>query len=319
MEPQSQLVAFGGACLIHRSEILQLGGDWTEALSEARRAETRSERYTGSGADASYQQAEIHRLRGELSAAEAAYARASELGREPQPGLALLRLAQGKYEAAAAASRRVLLATTDPLERTRFLPAHVEIMLACSDLDEARRAAGELDSLAGRFDLEVLRAIAGHAAGAVALASGDAQGAIAPLRLAQEIWRNVGAPYLSARIRVLVARAFAALGDEDGAAMERDAAKKIFVELGAASDLAALEPAVSSGTRPAAGAAHKLSARELEVLRLVATGRTNKVIARELFLSEKTIDRHVSNIFNKLEVSSRAAATAWAYENRVVG
>ena len=267
--------------------------------------------------NAFYQEGELHRLRGELPEAEQAYGLASERGRDPQPGLALLRMAQGRVDLAAAATRRVLSATSDPLQRTRFLPAHVEIMLAASDLGEARRAADELCALAEGFGMEMLSAMAQHAKGAVALAEGDARGAIDPLRRAQEVWQRVGAPYLSARIRVVVARAFQALGDEDGAALELDGAKKVFVQLGAAPDVAAIEAMVAPARPEAAprGGAHGLSARELEVLLLVASGKTNKVIARELFVSEKTVDRHVSNIFAKLDVPSRAAATAWAYQN----
>jgi DNA-binding CsgD family transcriptional regulator len=323
-ESQPQLMAFGGQCLIHRSEILQLGGAWPEAIEEARRASVRmaSSRDSGAGT-AFYQQGEIHRLRGELIEAEQAFAQARERGRDPNPGLALLRMAQGRVDLAAAATRRVLSATTDPLQRTRFLPAHVEIMVAASDLDEARRAADELGSLAKGFGMEILGAMAQHATGAVVLAEGDARGAIGPLRDAQRVWQGVGAPYLSARIRLLVARAFQALGDEDGAALELDAAKKTFVQLGAAPDVAAIEAMrATAPARADAGPApdsHGLSAREREVLRLVAAGKTNKAIANELFLSEKTVDRHVSNIFVKLDVSTRAAATAWAYQHRLVG
>jgi DNA-binding CsgD family transcriptional regulator len=180
--------------------------------------------------------------------------------------------------------------------------------------------------------MEVLGAIAQHAAGSVALAEGDARGALEPLRCAREVWQRVGAPYLGARVRVVAARAFQALGDRDGAALELDAARKVFVQLGAAPDLAAIAsiatPAVPDA-KPAAGRSgdarpeaarpdHGLSARELEVLRLVASGKTNKQIGRELFVSEKTVDRHVSNIFAKLDVPSRAAATAWAYRHGLV-
>jgi DNA-binding CsgD family transcriptional regulator len=195
--------------------------------------------------------------------------------------------------------------------------------VAASDLDEARRAADELGSLAESFGMEILGAMAQHANGAVALAEGDASSALGSLRDAQHVWQRVGAPYLSARIRLLVARAFLALGDEDGAALELEAARKTFVHLGAAPDVAALE--AMRPTAPAAADAgpvpdtHGLSVREQEVLRHVATGKTNKVIANELFLSEKTVDRHVSNIFVKLDVSTRAAATAWAYQHRLVG
>ena len=167
----------------------------------------------------------------------------------------------------------------------------------------------------------MLSAMAQHAKGAVALAEGDARGAIDPLRHAQDAWQRIGAPYLSARIRLLVARAFRELGDDDGAALELDTAKKVFAQLGAAPDLAAIE-AIAAPARPEArptAGGHGLSARELEVLLLVASGKTNKAIADALFLSEKTVDRHVSNIFVKLDVPSRAAATAWAYQHHLVG
>ena len=289
-----------------------------------RRAGLRRDCLDARGGDAGhafYQEGEIHRLRGELAEAEQAYALARERGRDPHPGLALLRLAQGRVDLAAAATRRVLSATSDPLQRTRFLPAHVEIMLAASDLGEARRASDELSALAEGFGMEMLSAMAQHAKGAVALAEGDARGAIDPLRHAQDAWQRVGAPYLSARIRLLVARAFQALGDDDGAALELDAAKKVFAQLGAAPDVAAVEAMAAPAraeARPAPDA-HGLSAREREVLLLVASGKTNKAIADALFLSEKTVDRHVSNIFVKLDVPSRAAATAWAYQHRLVG
>jgi DNA-binding CsgD family transcriptional regulator len=221
---------------------------------------------------------------------------------------------------AAAATRRVLAATSDPLQRARFLPAHVEVMLAASDLGEARRAADELGATAQRLDMEILGAIAHHAAGAVALAEGDARGALEPLRRAREVWQRVGAPYLGARVRVIAARAFKALGDEDGAALELGAARKVFAQLGAAPDLVAIVAveAIDSASALPAPSDHGLSARELEVLRLVASGKTNKQIGRELFVAEKTVNRHVSNIFAKLDVPTRAAATAWAYRKGLV-
>jgi DNA-binding NarL/FixJ family response regulator len=322
-DAQPQLAPFAGTCLVHRSEILQFSGAWSDAFEEAHRVLMRfGQSRADAAGSACYQEGEIHRLRGELAEAERAYTLASESGRDPHPGLALLRVAQGRIDLAAAATRRVMSVTTDPLQRSRFLPAHVEILLAASAIGEARQAADELAALADRYGMDVLSAMAQHARGAVALADGDARAAVHALRRAHEVWQRVGARYLSARIRVLLAHAFRALGDEDGAALEIEAAKKVFVELGAAPDVRA----AAAMARPAAAATaepspdtHGLSARELEVLRLVASGKTNKAIAGELFLSEKTVDRHVSNIFGKLNVSSRSAATAWAYRHHLVG
>ena len=310
-------VIFTSHCLVHRSEIHQWNGEWDAAREEARVAAERL--LTGlnerEAAPAFYQQAELRRLRGELDEAEEAYANASRLGREPQPGLALLRLAQGRVEAAASAMRRVVGEASDRLQRTRLLPAHVEIMLAAGDLDEARRACDELQKIAREMPMEVLDAMAAHALGTVRLAEGDARAALEPLRRSFETWQKLGAPYLAAKVRVLVARACRQLGDSDGCHLEIDGARAGFEELGAATDLAAIEAAAreSPEARP-----HGLTNRELQVLRLVAAGKTNKAIAAELFLSEKTVDRHVSNIFDKLEVPSRAAATACAYEHGLV-
>lgn len=318
-EAQPQLLQFAGACLVHRAEIMQLGGAWSESIEAAQRASMpRGSTESDVAADAFYQQAEIHRLRGELPAAEEAYRAASERGREPQPGLSLLRLAQGRIEAAASAMRRVLDTVEVPLQRARFLPAHVEIMLAADDRPAARRASDELAAIAATLQAPVLDAIALQARGAVLVAEGDARGALSPLREAFTVWRELGAPYLAARARVLIARACRALGDEDGAALEQDAARSVFERLGAAPDLAQLDAPPPTAPTRAPGSDHGLSPRELQVLRLVAAGKTNKLIARELFLSEKTVDRHVSNIFNKLSVSSRAAATAYAYEHALL-
>ena len=314
---QPQLVAFTGSCLVHRSEVMQLGGAWREAIEEAERAARRFEGALDPEAvgDAHYQQGEIHRLRGERAEAEAAYEQASRFGRDPQPGLALLRLGDGQMDAAARAIQRALGATTPPLLRARLLPAFVEIMTARGALEEARGATVELGAIARRYPTDVLRALADHARGATLLAEGDAQAAIESLRRAFDTWRQLGAPYLAARIRVALSRACAELGDADGARLEREAARRVFEELGAHPDLRSLD---TPSAAPSPGRAHGLTARELEVLRLVASGMTNRAMAKALFVSEKTIDRHVSNIYAKLDVSSRAAATAFAYQHGLV-
>jgi DNA-binding CsgD family transcriptional regulator len=315
-EQQPEMVAFTGACRVHRAEIMQLHGAWRDAIEEARRVGERSQGVNRqAGAAAFYQQAEVYRLRGEFTAAEEAYRNASQRGWEPQPGLARLRLAQGRTEAAAAAIRRVVSATKDPLQRTRLLPAYIEIMLAVGEIQEAREACRELEEVAESFDTGVLGAMAAHARGTVDLTEGDAKTALVSLRRAGQVWQQIEAPYLAARVRVLVGVACRALGDDDGAALELEAARVVFEELGAAPDLAAID-SFTQGV--AAGHPGGLTPRELQVLRLVSAGKTNKAIAAELSLSEKTVERHLSNIFTKLDVPSRAAATAYAYKHKLI-
>jgi DNA-binding CsgD family transcriptional regulator len=315
-EAQPEMVAFTGTCLVHRAEIMQLRGAWQEAIEEAERARERSEGVNRQAAAAAlYQQAEVHRLRGEFAAAEEAYRSASQCGLEPQPGLALLRLAQGRADAAAAAIRRAVSATADRLQRTKLLPAQIDIMLAVRDIEEAGAACRELEEIAAGLDTEVSGAMVAHARGAVALSDGDARAALGSLRRAFEIWQRVEAPYEAARVRVLVGLASRALGDDEGAALELDAARAVFEQLRAAPDLARIDALirVAPSNRP-----HGLTPRELQVIRMVAAGKTNKAIAAELFLSEKTVDRHVSNILTKLDVPSRAAATAYAYQHQLI-
>ena len=315
-DSQPDLVPFSGNCLVHRAEIMQLHGAWADAVDAAQRACERLIRRAQPAVGAAYyQQGEVHRLRGEFSQAEEAYHDASRWGREPQPGLARLRLAQGQIDAAEAAIRRVVDEAQHRVTRSRLLPALVEIMSAAGDVAAARAAADELSKVADDLDAPLLRGLAAHAQGAVLLLEHEAQAALAALRHAWTAWHELEVPYEAARVRVLIGLACRQLGDQDSAEMELDAARSVFQELGAVPDLArAQELSWKEAAKPAGG----LTARELEVLRLVATGKTNRSIAADLFLSEKTVARHVSNIFSKLGLSSRAAATAYAYEHDLV-
>ena len=251
---------------------------------------------------------ESPRHRGEFGPAEEAYREASRWGRHPEPGLALLRLAQGRHSAAAASIRRALQEAADPVTRLRLLPAAVEIAVATGDLDAADDAAQALRTIAEQHEAELPRALASQAEGRVRLAREDASGALPLLRAAWAAWQHLDAPYESARVRALIAQACESLGDTETAALEREGAAWTFRELGAAPDLAALEPAAQ---RPPAG----LTPRELEVLRLVAAGKSNRDIAKALVISEKTVARHVSNILAKVDAPSRTAAAAYARDH----
>ena len=314
-EQQPDMLAFTGTCLVLRAEIFEFQGAWPDAMTEANRA---CERSLGANrkppAGAFYQQGEIFRLQGSFSKAEEAYRHASRLGCEPQPGLALLRMAQGRLDAACAAIRRIVNATTDPFERTKVLPAYIEIMLAGNVVEDARSACAELEELARNIDTDVLHALAAHARGAVELAAGNAQVALDRLRRALQMWQQLEAPYAAARVRTLLGMACRSLGDADTAGLEFAAARTDFQQLGAAADLVRLDAIEHAETRDNR---HVLTTRELQVLRLIAAGKTNKRIARDLSLSERTIDRHVSNILTKLNVPSRAAAIAHAYDHKL--
>jgi len=307
VDEQRGMVPYRGSCLVHRAEILQLEGAWNDA---ARQAELACEQLARSGeaviGAAQYRVGELARLRGQWEVAEAAYTRAASCGYEVQPGLARLRLAQGRPDAATAGLRRALDEPIhDPRVRCLLLAAQVEIGLATGDRDGARAAVAELDTVVEPHAAPFLTALVSHATGATLLADGATHAALAQLRRAAMTWQELEVPYEAARTRLLIAEACAALGDRDAAGMATGAARAVLARLGA------VEVAGPNAGRP-------LSPRECEVLRLVATGMTNRVIAQRLVLSEKTVARHVSNILTKLGLGSRAAATAWAFEHGLV-
>jgi DNA-binding NarL/FixJ family response regulator len=314
-ESQPDAVPFRGRCLVFRAELFQLHGDWPAAIEEVERARDwllRPPPEPAAG-EAYYQQAELHRVRGEFGEAEADYREAAKWGRRPDPGLALLRLMEGDARAAVASIRRAL-EEADPVARVRILEPSVEILLAAGDVDAARQAATELHELSTRRPTPLLEAVAARTAGLVRLADDDPAGALAALRRAAARWRTLNAPFEAARDRVAIAAACRALGDEETAVVELAAAREVFDRLGAIPDRQRVDALSGPGSAVPAG----LSPREVEVIGHLVRGATNREIAASLGISERTVDRHVSNIYTKLDVSSRAAATAFALEHRLV-
>ena len=313
-DTQPGLVRYRGECLLYRAEVLQFHGHWSEAARDAQDACELLMSRPAAGA-AFYRVGELHRLRGEFSEAEAAYTRANECGRKPQPGLSLLRLAQGQLDAAAGLIRAALADTRSSAARMRMLPAAMEILLTAGDLDSARAVVTELSEIASTIGTPFLSAALAQATAAMRIAEGDIEGASSSLRQACEIWRDLGMPYEEAQSCRLMAAVCERRGDPEGHRLELDAARKLLDRLN-------VPPCPSHPEEPGTPApqpsARPLSDRELQVLRLLSAGKTNRAIAVELFISEKTVARHVSNIFDKIGASSRTGAAAWAFQHNLV-
>lgn len=315
-ESQPDLIPYRGQCLVRRAEIMQMHGEWPDAMNEVERAcqlsPASSPPATG---EAFYRQAELYRLQGRYSKAEKAYRQANERGRNPHPGLALMRLTQGKTEAAKKAILQVENEAQDRIKRSRILPAFIEIMLAANEKGLAKDKADELTDIAEALDAPYLKALACCAEGQVLLANENSRNALKKLRKSRSLLKGIRASYESAQTQVLIGLACRQLGDEDTADMELDTARRIFQQLGAIPDKEKTESLLNKNPSTKF---HGLTPRELEVLQILATGKTNKEIAGKLFISERTVDRHVSNILGKLNLGSRSAATAYAYEHELI-
>ena len=312
---QPGLVAFTGQCAVHRGQLMRLHGAYRDAISELEHA---AQRYAAAGGSpavgqAHYERGEALRVRGEYDAAEAAFAEAASAGHPAQPGRAMLWLARGRLEAASAAIHRVVREAPDPVHRSQVLPTAVEVLVDVGEMEEAASMADQLRGFGSTFGCTALRAAGDYARASVAVARAEGEDALAAARSAADAWARLSAPYEVARCRVLIGRALRLLGDAESAEVDLAEARRAFAALGAAP--AEHDVAVLLGdVRAPAG----LSPREVEVLRLVAAGRSNPEIATELVLSEKTVARHLSNIFAKLDVGSRTAAAAFAFEHHLV-
>jgi DNA-binding NarL/FixJ family response regulator len=324
---QPDLLPFRGHCLVHRAQTLRLTGDWSNAIAHAGQACAVASDASGQppgsvppdhrtraypiGA-AYYEMAEIHRMQGHFGDAEEAYRQAHQYGRSPEPGLALLRLAQGRVDGAVAGIQRIHSQRQKRAARAGVLAACVDIMLAADVHAAAHEAADELAALAEAMPAPYLRALAAQARGAILLSEGKPRDALEALRAAWLDWEALEVPYEAARVRVAMGLSWRQLGDSDAAELEFDAARRVFLRLAATPDVSRVNDLLAPSSR---APAQPLTPRELQVIRLIAAGESNRAIARELAISERTVDRHVSNILTKLGLSSRAAATAYAYEH----
>ncbi len=304
---------YRGICRVHRAQVLHTRGSWQEAEREATQAcKDMAHIHIGTIAEGHYEIGEIRRLRGDLTGAEEAFRRAHELGRDPQPGLALVRLAQGQADAAAASIRTALAVLVPPLPRARLCVAQVEIALMIGDVETARTACTELEQTAATYESSGLAAAVQQARGALLLREGAAAEAVTVLRAACRRWQDLDATHHAANTRLLLAQAYRSLGDEDAAQLELNAADAVFEQLGAEPGRRHVASLRGRGSNPGG-----MTDREVEVLRLVAKGCTNRDVAAMLFISERTVHRHLSNIFIKLGISSRSAATAYAFEHGI--
>jgi DNA-binding CsgD family transcriptional regulator len=316
-EEQPDIVPFRGECLVRRAEIFQLHGEWQKALEETNDACNILSQHPGESVtgEAYYRKAELQRLSGEFKAAEGSYLEAARWGRKPQPGFALLRLAQGQEDAAETSIRNSLLENRDTTKRAEILPAVVRIMIVVNHTEEAIEAAEELKSIASQFDTPYIQAMYSHCQGEVFLAEGMVKPALEQLQIALKLWNSLHLPYELACTRELKGILYRKLEDRDNSESELSAAAWIFEQLNATHDLERVNRLLG---KKRILDNYGLTLREIQVLGLIASGETNKSVAGKLFISNRTVDRHVSNIFNKLGVSSRLQAITFALKNNIL-
>ena len=298
---------YGGVCDVHRLQLSAATDDYGLLEHRLVRASRELEEVNSWAAgEGYYQLGEVRRLRGDADGAFAAFSRARALGVEPQPGEALLRCAIGHSDTAWT-ELRVALAGEDRLGRMRLLRGAVEVALARNSLDEAERHCSELESGAEAFGTPGFRAWAAHARGALLVQQGRYGEALDALEAALREYRIQQSRYDTAQVYDWMAVAHKALGDDELAAADSATAENIYAQLG-------VEPAPVCGQRTPGG----LTKREIDILRRVAGGATNKQVAEQICISEKTVSRHLANIYGKLGVSSRTAAVAWAHTNNLL-